>query len=39
MLAQADIAHRQTELIADGQHDAALGGAIHLGQDDAGHTQ
>jgi hypothetical protein len=38
LLAQAHVLDGQMELLADGDHDAALGRAVQLGQDDAGTT-
>ena len=35
LLAEADVVHRQAQLIADGDGDAALGGAVQLGEYDA----
>ena len=37
-LADADDLHRQAELRLDREHDAALGGAVELGEHDAGHV-
>ena len=36
LLADADEADRQPELARDGDHDAALGGAVELGEHEAG---
>ena len=38
LLADADDLHRQAELRLDREHDAALGGAVELGEHDAGHV-
>jgi len=35
LFADADVLDRQADLLADGDDDAALGGAVELGQDDA----
>ena len=36
LLADPDVADGQVQLARDGDHDAALGGAVELGQHDAG---
>src|SRR4051812_33366195 len=36
LLADADVAHRHAQLVADSQYDTAFGRAIELRQDDAG---
>ena len=36
LLADADVADGQVQLARDGHHDAALGGAVELGENDAG---
>ena len=36
LFADADVLHRQADGLANGHDDAALGGAVELGQDDAG---
>ena len=38
-LAHAGVFHGDTQLLGDGDGDAALGGAVQLGEDDAGDTR
>src|SRR5512146_2503907 len=38
LFADTDVTHRQGEFMADRHHDTPLGGAVQLGQGDAGDT-